>query len=147
MPPTFAYIIAFMMYTVASVSVLLASCGMMAFSSTRLTGIRVATGALFSLPGMLIFQVVSLPFVVLALLPAAVFFSVIDPNEGWQVMVGIPILLLAIGVFAAASAYGIYFGYRTAWSVCGGTPWRTAVRSDKIVGMFFRALKPQPKNG
>lgn len=102
----------------------------MFFVSAREVGIRLAAGALLSLPGMLIFQAISLPFVALSALLYAVFFSVIDPNKGWQVMIGISVLLLVVVAFAAGSAYGIYFGYRTAWLICCGTPWRETVRYD-----------------
>lgn len=147
MPPTFAYLIGLMMYAAASVAVLCVAVVLTLFSSSRLVGIRLATGALLSLMGMLIFQIVSLPLVLLAVIATSTFFSAIDPNEGLWVMIGIPILLLPVGVFAASSAYGIYFGYRTAWLICGGTTWREAVGSDRIVSMFVRVQKPQTKNG
>jgi hypothetical protein len=141
MPPTFAYIIAFMMYAVASAAVLVVAGGLAIFTSTRLIGIRIAAGTLFSLPGMLVFQVISFPFVLLTILIAAAFFAVLEPNNGMHVMIGISILLLSVALFAAGSAYGIYFGYRSAWLVCGGTPWKDALRSDAFVALLIRAWK------
>jgi hypothetical protein len=141
MPPTFAYIIGFMMYAVASAAVLVVACGLAIFGSTRLNGIRLAAGTLLSLPGMLIFQVISFPFVLLTILIAAACFAIFEPNERMQAMIGVPILLLSVALFAASSAYGIYFGYRNAWLICGGTPWREALRSDTFVALLIRAWK------
>jgi hypothetical protein len=138
MPPTFAYIIGFMMYTVASAAVLIVAGGLTIFTSTRLIGIRIAAGTLFSLPGMLLFQIISFPFVVLTILIAAAFIKLFETNEGIQAMIGVPILFLSIAMFVAGSAYGIFFGYRNAWLICGGTRWREALKSDRFVAFLIR---------
>lgn len=141
MPPTFAYIIGLMMYAVVSAAVLVVAGGLALFASTRLIGFRIAAGTLFSLPGMLIFQFISFPFVVLTILIAGAFFAFLEPNEALQAMIGVPILLLSVALFAVGSAYGIFFGYRNAWLICGGTPWREALRSDRIVALIISTWK------
>jgi hypothetical protein len=141
MPPTFLYIIAFLAYSAITAAVLLASTPLALVASTRPLGLKLATGAMLSLPSMLFFQVLSLPLVFLVVLFSALAMNLLSPWPSVQAMAILPVALAMLVLFASASAYGIYSGYRTAWMVFSGSSWRAAIGSDKLFSLMTAAWR------
>ena len=134
MPPTFAYIMAFTLYVLASACVLLAAGIGCLFSATRKACLSVALGVFISLPGLIGFQILAFPLVVVVFCSAFIIEDLVSLIAGplaWGIF--IPVALVAFCFFAYASGYGIYFGYRVAWLTYHGSSWRDAILADKMV--------------
>ena len=146
MPPTFAFIICLCAYLAISVLIFLVAGILSAFKATRRLGIRIAAGALLSFPGMILFQIIVFPFAIIAMLSAGACFWLLGSCQELRQYIEISFLLLSVCIFAAGSAFGIYFGYRTAWIVFGGAPWGSVMRSDYVVAFAVAAFQKLQKN-
>jgi len=136
MPPTFPYILAFILYLAVSACILIFSLGCIIFPKSRQIGKKIGVGVFFSLPSMVLFQIIGFPFTILVILLASSMFYALKFNDTLQFCLGIPLLFFATLVFATASGYGIYFGYRAGWMIVSGTSLKEICKSDRVI-MFF----------
>ena len=137
MLPTFAYIMAFMLYAATSACILVFALGCLVFPKSRRMGKKIGAGVFCSLPSMILFQIVGFPFTFLVILVAGVAFAIFKFNEALSYCIGIPLLFCSILIFAVASGYGIYFGYRAGWMIVSGTSLMEVCQSDKVIAFFL----------
>src|SRR5205809_8101439 len=128
MPPTFAYILALMVYFAAAYAGWMIAI-VLAFSPrTRALAKKIAAGMAGSFPGVFLFQIISAPLVGLVLLAIFGVSHFFRPPD----VIIIVLVLFIIIIPAIASLLGFYTGWRVAWELAAGRSAREFLRSDQI---------------
>ena len=114
--------------------------------SRRSIAKRLAGGIIGSYPGVFIFQFLSLPFIVVALL----FFLGVKESFGEPSgVLGLFYALLAIssigGTFTLATFTGFFVGWGCGYRYASGMPFKAAIKASNILTFLFRLIK-QKKN-
>ncbi len=137
MPPTFAYILALMVYFAAACVVWMVAI-VLAFSPrTRLLAKKIAAGMASSFPGVFLFQLISAPFFAMALLAIWGISHFFRPPD----VIIILLALFIIAIPAIASLLGFYTGWRVAWELVSGRSVRDFLRSDRVLGPVVSFLR------
>ena len=141
MPPTFAYILALMVYIVGA-CVVWSVAIVLAFSPrTRALAKKIAAGMAGSFPGVFLFQLISAPLLGMILLAIFGISHLFRPPD----VIIIVLALFIISIPAVASLLGFYTGWRVAWELAAGRSAREFLRTDRmlapVVG-FLRRRSP-----
>jgi|GEM_PF-4657400 len=129
MPPTFAYILALMVYFAAACAVWMVAIFLAFSPRTRALAKKIAAGMAGSFPGVLLFQLISAPLfglILLAIFGISHFFRPPD-------VIIIFLALFIIAIPAVASLLGFYTGWRVAWELAAGRSAREFLRTDRIL--------------
>jgi hypothetical protein len=129
MPPTFAYFLAFAAYLCFGAAVLVFAAALAIVPAARLTARRLAGGVIGSYPGVLVFQVLSLPVLVCLWLVAWVLSHFMAPSFA----AGMTAAVLFLGVFAGASVVGFMTGWSAGADVATGMSITAAVSRTWLV--------------
>ena len=144
MPPTFAYILALMLYVAAACIVWIAAIGLAFSQRTRPLAKKIAAGMAGSFPGVFLFQLVAAPLVVLILLTIAGISHFGQPPDIFIAILAPMMLLFILGIPTVASLLGFYTGWRVAWELAAGRSAREFLRTDRVlspvVGFLRRRL-------
>jgi len=137
MPPTFAYILALMVYIAAACGVWIVAI-VLAFSPrTRTLAKKIAAGMAGAFPGVFLFQLVAAPLLVALLLAIAGISHFFHPPDA----IFIVLALSVISIPAGASLLGFYTGWRIAWELAAGRSAREFLHTDRVLGPIIRFLR------
>jgi len=137
MPPTFAYLLALIVYF-AGACVVWGVAIALAFSPrTRDLSKRIAAGMAGSFPGVFLFQLISVPLLGVILLTIAGLSHLFRPPD----VIIIVLALFTIAIPVVASLLGFYTGWRVAWEVAAGRSGREFLHTDPVLGPFVRFLR------
>ena len=137
MPPTFAYILALMVYIVGA-CVVWSVAIVLAFSPrTRALAKKIAAGMAGSFPGVFLFQLISAPLLGLILLAIFGISHLFRPPD----VIIIVLALFIISIPAVASLLGFYTGWRVAWELAAGRSAREFLRTDRILAPVVSFLR------
>ena len=137
MPPTFAYILALMVYIAAACVVWMVAI-VLAFSPrTRAFAKKIAAGMAGSFPGVFLFQLISAPLLAVMLLTIAGISHFFRPPD----VIIIFLALFIISIPAVASLLGFYTGWRVAWELAAGRSVREFLHTDRVLGPVVRCLR------
>ena len=137
MPPTFAYLLALMVYIAAACAVWMVAIVLAFPPRTRTLAKKIAAGMAGSFPGVFLFQLISAPLVAVILLTVdgiSHFFRPPDP-------IIIALVLFIISIPAIASLLGFYTGWRVAWELAAGRPAREFLRTDRVLAPVVSFLR------
>jgi len=145
MPPTFAYVIALFCYVCAA-GVGLAVCAALAVVPSLRTSVRrIAGGIMGSLPGVFLFQMLSIPLLGIAWMLFWTVSKVIGPLEGTsQIIWNVVVIIAFVGGFAIASVVGFLVGWRIGARIATGISPVEAVRTSRLLGWAISAVIPRP---
>jgi hypothetical protein len=114
-PPWFAYIMLLIIWG-AGASVAWAVFGVMAiFPTNRRTAGRAAISVLGSLPGMVLLQALAFPFCLVPLAIASSLSWLLGPQSRLADKGIVVAGILAVGMFAVASFFGLWAGSTMTW--------------------------------
>ena len=137
MPPTFAYILALMVYIAAACAVWIVAI-VLAFSPrTRALAKKIAAAMAGSFPGVFLLQLVSAPLLAVILLTIAGISHFFRPPD----VIIIVLALFIISIPAVASLLGFYTGWRVAWELAAGRSAREFLQTDRVLGPIVRFLR------
>jgi hypothetical protein len=137
MPPTFAYILALMVY-IGAACVVWGVAIVLAFPQrTRALAKKIAAGMAGSFPGVFLFQLISVPLLAVILLTIAGISHFFRPPDA----VIIVLALVIISIPTAASLLGFYTGWRVAWELAAGRSAREFLQTDRVLGPVVRFLR------
>jgi hypothetical protein len=137
MPPTFAYILALMVYFAVACAVWSVAIVLAFPQRTRALAKKIAAGMAGSFPGVFLFQIISAPLLALILLTIAGISHFFRPPD----VIIIVLALFIISIPAVASLLGFYTGWRVAWELAAGRSAREFVRTDRVLGPIIRFLR------
>jgi hypothetical protein len=137
MPPTFAYIMALMLYIAAACVVWIVAIGLAFSPRTRTLGKKIAAGMAGSFPGVFLFQLISVPLFGLMLLAIVGMSHFFRPPD----VIIIILALFIIAIPAVASLLGFYTGWRVAWELAAGRSAREFLRTDRILAPVVSFLR------
>jgi hypothetical protein len=142
-PPTFLYLMAFMIWVPLAVLVWLVA-GLMLFAPrTRPVGRSLALAMAGTFPGVFLFQLLAAPVVIVILLAMHVLWKAGEP--GASAATDHPVVIagsivgafLAFGIVLGASVAGFCEGWRVGWTCGKGRGLRDAVED----GLFARVVR------
>src|SRR6266852_3654219 len=137
MPPTFAYILALIVYIAAACAVWIVAIVLAFPQRTRALAKKIAAGMAGSFPGVFLFQLISAPLLAVMLLTIAGISHFLRPPD----VIIIVLALFIISIPAVASLLGFYTGWRVAWELAAGRSAREFLRSDRVIGPVVRLLR------
>jgi len=137
MPPTFAYIMALMLYIAAACVVWIVAIGLAFSPRTRTLAKKIAAGMAGSFPGVFLFQLISAPLFALMLLAVFAMSHFFRPPD----VIIIFLALFIIAIPAVASLLGFYTGWRVAWELAAGRSAREFLRTDRILAPVVSFLR------
>jgi hypothetical protein len=113
----------------------LALCLIIAVSpSRRNIAKRIAGGIVGSFPGVFLFQALSMPFVIVALLLYLGLNQVIGELSGVsQVIYATLALLSTFGLFTVASITGFFVGWGVGYRIAAGVPFITSIQASRVL--------------
>lgn len=137
MPPTFAYILALMMYIAGACAVWFAALVLAFPESTRPLAKKIAAGMAGSFPGVFLFQILVAPPFALLLLAVAGIAHFYRPPD----VLIIIFAFIMISIPALASLLGFYAGWRMGWELAAGRSAREFLAADRMLGPAVRFLR------
>ena len=143
MPPTFVYIMAFLLWLALAAAVWVAAGAIALFPTMRRTGASLALAMAGTFPAVIAYQVLAAPFVLAILLGVRLIWKTLEPGRGTStenpvvIVVSLTGALLALGVAAGMSVAGFVEGWRAGWRVARGEDVMSALRT----GPFSRGLR------
>jgi hypothetical protein len=137
MPPTFAYILALMVYLAAACVVWMVAIVLSFSPRTRALAKKIAAGMAGSFPGVFLFQLISTPLFAVILLAIFGISHFIRPPD--VIIIVLASFIIAIPAFA--SLLGFYTGWRVAWELAAGRSAREFLRSDRVLGPVVSFLR------
>jgi len=147
MPPTFAYILMFMIWVFVACLAWLAA-GLMLFTRRTRTLSRPLCFAMAgTFPFVFAYQIIAAPFVAVLLVAAWAFWKVLEPGVSTTtqnpvvIVVSITSAFLAFGTVLAMSLAGFYEGWRTGWACGGGRRFQEVLYEGPTVRLIFRILQ------
>ena len=144
MPPTFAYILALMLYGLSATAIWTLSLFLAFVPRTRLLSCRLSLAMLLSFPSVFIYQIAAFPFVVLTFIIVILpfrFFQFIHSSDAIVLFLAV---LVLIGGFAAASIAGFVDGWNLGWKVAGSIKFTDALKettANRIRGTIIRRIR------
>jgi len=134
MPALAAYFAALFLYILVAMGVWTATCFLALHSRTRSLAGRLALGMAGSFPGVFLAQIATGPLVIVMILLGMVMDGLLKASGD----VAIPVALIGMVLFAAASLVGFCTGWRIAWRWASGRSLWEAVVSDPWFGACVR---------
>ena len=150
MPPTFAYIMALMLYGMLALPVWIVSLILAMVPRWRSLGGKLALAMLMTFPGVFIYQVAAFPVIVLTFLVINHPFRVLEPIHTKDAIAISLVFLILLGGFTAASIAGFVDGWKFGWSVAGSTDIATALKlstASRIVRTLIRRIRKSEMPG
>ncbi|WP_124950088.1 hypothetical protein [Sulfuriferula thiophila] len=140
------FTILFIYVCIACIAVAL--CLIVAVSSSRRNiAKRIAGGIVGSFPGVFLFQALSMPFVIAALLLCLGLNQVIGELSGAsQVIYATLALLSTFGLFTVASITGFIVGWGVGYRVASGIALKTAIQSSRVLAYPLHLTRWKFKN-
>jgi hypothetical protein len=136
MPPTFAYILALMLYVAVACAVWSVAIVLAFPQRTRVFAKKIAAGMAGSFPGVFLFQLISAPLLAVILLTIAGISHFFRPPD----VIIIVLALFIIAIPAVASLLGFYIGWRVAWELAAGRSVREFLRTDRVLAPVVHFL-------
>jgi hypothetical protein len=150
MPPTFVYLLCFMIWLFCAVLVWLVAGLMFLIRSTRATSRSVCLAMAATFPFLFAYQIAAGPLVAGLLFVAWASWKILDPGASATtqnpivIVVSIGIALLSFCAILGMSLAGFYDGWRTGWACGEGRRFRDALSEAPTLRLLFRLLQKAP---
>jgi len=137
MPPTFGYIVLLFAYLLAG-GIGLGICLLLAlFPPTRQVAARLAGGIVGSFPGVILFQVLAIPALIVMFAIFWLVLRLLGPLDGLaQIVWNVSVIASMLGMFALSSAAGFAVGWRVGARRATGMSFRRAVRASRLLTLM-----------
>jgi len=138
MPPTFLYLGALAIWLVGAACVWCVAGVLALFRRTRQRGLATACAMAGTFPGVIAYQILSVPFALLILLGILLFWKVLEPGDSTVTENPAVIIATIVGALAAfmivltASLAGFWEGWRAGWGFAMGQSISASLRTGPL---------------
>lgn len=132
--------LALLAYIAVACAVWIVAATLMISRRTRMLGKKIALSMAGTFPGMIVSQLLVLPFAGLFLVSMGGTFKLLEPTGITETVLFILTLLGSGGLFGAASLFGCYLDWRIVWEQMTGRSVRTLLNAQPLVGSSIRFL-------
>ena len=153
MPPTFAYLLCFIIWLFCAVVVWLVAGLMFLIGSTRATSRSLCFAMAATFPFVLAYQIAAAPFVAGLLFVAWAFWKILEPGAStttqnpFVIVVSIGAALSSFCAVLGMSLAGFYEGWRTGWACGKGLRLRDVLSEAPTLRLLSRLLQKTPLRG
>ena len=151
MPPTFLYLMAFVLWLALAVAAWILCGVLLLLPGKRRTGLRLASAMAGTFPGVFFYQIIAAPIIFALLLMANFVSKIIEPGTATTtenpavIFISICTLLISFAIAAGMSLTGYCEGWRTAWLMADGEGFVKTLKCG-LTARMLRLLIRRPKS-
>lgn len=147
MPPTFVYLLMFLIWCVFACFVWLAAGLMFLSARTRVFSRPLSFAMAGTFAFVFAYQIIAAPFIAVLLVAAWAFWRIIEPGASatthnpFVIVVSILAAFLSFGAMLVMSLAGFYEDWRTGWAYAKGRGFLEVLYEGPTVRLLYRLLR------